>query len=29
MFNYIPGDLNVSDDATLGSKFENLNEHCK
>ena len=27
--NYIPGVLNVADDATHVTKFENLNEHCR
>ena len=29
MFNYITGDLNAADDATLVTKFENINEHCR
>ena len=28
-WNYIPGVLNVADDATRITKFENLNEHCR
>ena len=28
-WNYIPGVLNVADDATRVTKFENLNEHCR
>ena len=28
-WNYIPGVLNVADDATHVTKFQNLNEHCR
>ena len=28
-WNYIPGFLNVADDATRVTKFENINEHCR
>ena len=28
-WNYIPGVLNVADDATRVTKFQNLNEHCR